>query len=88
MRLLRTPPVKWDKAAQKINESDVQEIVSVLEHMATRAARLAEYLDTRCGGTGCGKQSHEDSVKAANKKLVEVRRAIGYSYPQAGVFTF
>jgi hypothetical protein len=56
--------------------------------LSEKAARLAEYIETRTGADGCGPKPHADAVKACNKRSVKVRKALGYSYPNSGVFTF
>jgi hypothetical protein len=48
---------------------------------------MAEYIEQRCL-TGCGDQGHDDAVKAANKVLAGVRKAMGFTYPKRGCFTF
>ena len=49
---------------------------------------LAQYISTRAGTDGCGKKEHKDAVKACNRQLVKVRRALGYSYPNSGTINF
>lgn len=55
-----------------MNESIVQ-----LQAMVQRLARFTAYMEARYG-TGCGDQGHPVAVKAANKCVAGVRKALGY----------
>jgi len=49
---------------------------------------LGAYLADRKGTDGCGEGSHASAVKKANRRLVKVRRALGFNIPEAGKLNF
>ena len=64
----------------QIDPAKRQEIEEELSAIAQRAAHIAAYIGERFN-TGCGERTHKDAAKVANKRLTQVRRAMGYSYP-------
>ncbi len=78
-RILTAPLSEWP---QRINatKGDLQEIEGELSGLVQRAALLHEYIAHRFN-TGCGDQGHEASAKHANRTLVKIRKAMGFSYP-------
>jgi len=58
-------------------------VSAYMNDQAVTLTMMAEYLYQVRGGS-----SHEQAVKAANAKRRAVRKAIGYSYPESGEFTF
>ena len=89
-RLLRLPPVQWERelARPKYKDINWQSLVIGLNGEAQRQIFLAEFLAERTGHYGCGVRDHADSVREANKVLVKVRKAMGYSYPKMGTLQF
>jgi hypothetical protein len=83
---LSLPPIEWQawlERQRKHRRFDVlQTIRGELEAMSQRAVLLAEYIDQS------SYHDHDAAVKEANKKLVRVRKAMGYAYPSRGPFTF
>jgi hypothetical protein len=78
-KLLRRPIAEWPLAIQS-TRGDLQEIEGELSAMIQRATLLEAYLSHRYN-TGCGDQGHEASAKHAQRTLVKVRKALGFSYP-------
>ena len=62
-----------------MNLKNAQEIEKDLDAIAERAACMAAYIAEACGTYGCGSRSHEDSLKALNKRMKAVRKALGYN---------
>lgn len=89
-RWLERPPAEWSQAIcyEKESKTDYEVLCHHLESLACDAAMLSAYFETRMGVTGVGPKSHEVAVKAANKRLVKIRRALGFSYPEMGEFEF
>lgn len=89
---MNTPALKWlyrplanlQDNVNKDKTTNFYCLVGDLEALCERASFLAKYLEARKGTIGCGPKSHEASVKFANKQLVKVRRALGFSLPKAG----
>lgn len=84
-KILLAPVSEWpqlinsDKRRGRVVGS-LQEMESELSALVQRAALLEVYLSHRYN-TGCGDQGHEDSAKKANRSLLKVRKALGFSYP-------
>ena len=57
---------------------NAREVEKDLECIAERAAAMAAYISEACGTYGCGKHEHKDALKALNKTLKAVRKAMGY----------
>lgn len=66
-----------------------QEVIDLLDAIAQRAALYAEYLGQRTGSSRCGdKADHETAARVAQKKCVKVRKALGFTVPEAGLGNF
>src|SRR5512146_1863134 len=84
---LECAPITWEDRVSALSMSERQELERWLDSVCERAAMLSGYLDAR-GVTGCGDNGHADGVKHANRKLVAVRRALGFIDPKAGQVRF
>lgn len=80
-RLFKAAPVKWEKMADKLDPSTQHTVGHAIEGDIERQTFLATYLSARSYG-----QDHAKAVKVARKKVVAVRRALGYTYPDQGAF--
>lgn len=80
---LKTPPAQWSQRLSSKAAGSTDDVTRETEWLIQRGTMLATYLDARRDGS-----DHVHAVKAANRKLVRVRRAMGYSLPKAGQFTF
>lgn len=78
-KILKRPIAEWPLAILAAR-ADLQDIESELSALVQRAALLEAYLSHRYN-TGCGDQGHGPSARYANRVLVKVRKALGYSYP-------
>lgn len=80
MKILKRPIAEWPLAilATKTNLYDVETDLAAL---IQRAALLHGYLSHRYN-TG-GDKGHKASAQQANRELVMVRKALGYSDPKA-----
>lgn len=89
-RWLERPPAEWSQATcyEMESKTDYQKLCRELDGLACNAAMLSAYLETRMGVVCTGQKPHEDAVKDANKRLVKIRRALGFSYPESGMFEF
>ena len=78
-KILARPIAEWPQA---INSTlgNLQQIESELSGCVQCAALLQSYLSYRYN-TGCGDHGHDRSARHANKELVKIRRAMGFSYP-------
>lgn len=86
---METPPADWPELIKDTDKASVwAELESELDAIAARAAMLAGYIGKRAGTDGCGKSTHQDAAKAANKRLVKVRMALGFTYPERGQISF
>ena len=79
------PPSSFRHMAEQYDHADIRRMVPQLEAAGMRMLLLAEYLDTRSGGDGCGRKPHEDGAKALEKLHKQLRKAVGYSCPGSGV---
>lgn len=70
--------------ADRMYHVDAGEYARTLDAIAVKAARMAEYLESR-GGDGCGDSGHEAAVSASNRRAARVRKALGYTYPRDDV---
>jgi len=84
--LLRLAPVDWREYAAHILPSEAQQIATVLEARAQQAIRAAAYL-TNATYSGCAitDQVHAHAVRKQNIAVRKVRRALGFTYPDAPV---
>ena len=90
-KFLNTAPCMWAAIADgngQLRAADWQTIERDLNAISQQAAMLAEYLGHRLGTDGSGQHSHAAAVRRANRRLVKVRRAMGYSHPQNGALAF
>jgi len=78
--ILEAPINEWPQAIQKTKQN-LQIVEAELSALIQRAVLLHAYLQDRFN-TGCGVKDHEPSAKKANKELVRVRLAMGFSYPK------
>jgi hypothetical protein len=72
---------------QREAKTDYDALCKEFDALATQAALLSGYLSQR-EGLGNGPKSHAAAVLQANKRLVKVRRALGFSCPEGGTFEF
>jgi len=77
--ILAKPLAEWPQYLNSTKQ-DLQEIESELSALIQRAVLLESYVSHRWN-TGCGDQGHDASAKKANRTLVQVRKALGFSYP-------
>jgi hypothetical protein len=92
-RWLKTAPVDWHKRTEQYFHQperidEIRQICSEIDTTMQRSAMLRAYLETRLGLDGTGAHPHKDGVKEANRLLVKIRRALGYTYPKRGTFPF
>ena len=83
-KILERPVAEWPLAIlsqQGKTVGALQDVENELAALVQRAALLHAYLAHRYN-TGCGDQGHKASAKYANTTLVQVRRALGFSYPK------
>lgn len=76
LELLQLTPSEWQGVADKLTSSKMQDLSQILDAIAQRAALLGEYLDVR----SYGMRDHEGAAKEAEKRLVRIRKAMGYTY--------
>lgn len=84
LRLLKRSANDWPqhlKRLQGTKPGAMADVASELAALIQRAALLHAYVEHRYN-TGCGEHNHVDSAKKANRMLVRVRRALGYTYPE------
>ncbi len=78
-KLLKAPLVKWPALVKDIPQLDCLEIARTMEGQIQVSVLLAEYLSL------ASTMEHEAARKVASKKLIKVRRALGYAYPKEGL---
>ena len=78
-KVLQAPIAEWPQRLMSV--TDLQAAESELSSLIQRATLLESYLAHRYN-TGCGDQGHGASAKHAQRTLIAVRRALGYSYPK------
>ena len=71
--LTKTPPAKWRKMLDGMDDEIRQQVQNTLCDFAERAAYLNSYL---------GGFAERHDAKAAQRATVRVRRILGYSYPE------
>lgn len=69
-------PVDWQSQAAQTPEARRLELARALDDIAQHAARLSAYLETFSNG-------HDAAVRAQNRRIAKVRRALGFTYPKA-----
>ena len=84
---LGLPPINFDAAVSSMSSEEKQELGRWLDSVCERAALLSGYLDAR-GAAGCGDNGHADGVQQAGCKLIRVRKALGFTYPNRGGVNF
>ena len=82
LSVLDTAPVSFDELVGRLTVEELRDLVQYADTLLQRLAWKAGYLEARYG-CGCGDQGHDAAVKNANKWLRGVRKAIGYSLPDA-----
>jgi len=87
---LSLPPAEWEQWYQESTDSDIveDEMAGILApaaggSQAQRATLAARYLEMRNLG-----YRHDEAVGYANRAVVKVRAALGFSYPERGTFGF
>lgn len=78
-RILNRPLAEWPLAINS-SKSTPQDLEQDLAALVQRAALLHAYVSERYN-TGCGDYSHEYAAKKANRTLVKIRRAMGFTIP-------
>ncbi len=81
-RLLNTPLFKWKTKALAISQLDRLAMASAMESDMQRMALLSEYLANLYD-----EPTHEAARKAAGKRVVKIRKALGYTFPADGLNT-
>jgi hypothetical protein len=102
-KMLKLPPVEWgafcDKTLKAFDKNPLapgvfapsaiaQDLDDKALFKVQRLALISAYVNARFGGDGCGRKEHAYAVTVAMKQLVKIRKALGYSYPDRGVFSF
>lgn len=87
MNIVESPPVEWQGRCDSMTSQQKDAMIRELDSLIQRMAMLSAYVGRRYG-YGCGDQGHDSGVKEANKRLTAVRKALGYTYPGRGGFTF
>lgn len=83
LKILESPISEWP---QRLNSSraSYHDLEATLSTIAQRAALLSAYIMHRYT-SGCGEHTHKDSAAYANRTLIKVRGALGYTYPERGI---
>lgn len=84
-RFMRAPLVDWPKMADRLTKTNdnahaLIEASRLADAQLQRLALFAEYADIR----GCA-NTHALAFKHAQRRVAKVRKALGYSYPKAGL---
>lgn len=87
-RLLTVGPAHWNEELAARPPENASLLRDELESLATGAALLATYMEFRLGLQGCGAHDHTESAKAAIARYRKVRKALGFTYPNAGISSF
>lgn len=75
--VLKLAPVGYEDWYENASSRDIDNAIGYLNGMVQFAARLGGYLEHRQMGGG-----HKGAVKASNKIVARVRKAMGYAYPR------
>ena len=78
--MMQKPAAQWRALLEKATPEQRAELEAELFGLMQRMAVLGAYVARRYN-TGCGDQGHEASAKHAQRVLVKIRRALGYTYP-------
>jgi len=87
LQMIAAPAVSWEATIDKMSSSERDDLLREVEAVACRAALFSGYVGQRYG-YGCGDQGHKHAAKEANRRLVKVRKALGFSYPERGCVPF
>ena len=77
------PPSKIEKHIDSLSSVERGELAEELSGQIQRLVWNWGYMESRYG-SGCGDQGHRSAVKNANRVLRQVRKAMGYTYPERG----
>lgn len=77
------PPVRWADVWEGLPEAARRASEDNAMDSAQNTTRRAAYLAARNRGQG-----HAAAVKASNRAVTAVRRALGYSYPDKNTVNF
>ncbi len=84
MKILNRPIQEWPQAINSTRGSVVgslQEVNTELHNLLQRTVLLNAYIGARYT-SGMNDRGHEESAKRANQCLVDVRVALGHTYPE------
>ena len=81
--LIDIPPAEMQELCDGMKTAERGKASEELQSLILAAAWRYAYVDARYGA-GCGDQGHESAVKAANKLLAAIRKAMGFTYPERG----
>lgn len=84
-RFMQLPPVQWREAMDKLSERDGSLLEGELCALAQSYARAAGYVAHRFPGPQRTEEPHQIAVKAANRAVADLRRALGFTLPNAPV---
>lgn len=89
LNLLFTPLFEWEKKVQIMRPGLAHQHIQELDSVIERAVLLREYLSEWRDAThepkiGATSFSHDRAVKKANRTRAAVRKALRYTYPDAG----
>lgn len=76
-------PAEWDQWVGAMSDDEKLLVAKELAGLVQTGVMLRAYIDQRQLHYG-----HDAAVKVANSQLASVRKAMGYSYPEAGQFNF
>ncbi len=82
LRLIQTPPVLLQKRLKNMKAEDREDLAKQLRGLLELSARTLGYVENAHRG-------HVKAVKGFNRTLTNVRRVLGYTYPdRAGISFF
>lgn len=80
---LALAPVRWYGEVEGMRAKVAEEAVQALDSHITAAARVRAYLQEWLNhGHGEDLRAHRAGVRAGNRLVTKIRRALGYSYPK------
>lgn len=79
-KILLSPIAEWRQILEASSRLDLQDIEESLSDRIHRQVLLHAYLAHRFNAVS-GDRSHEESARHANRELVKICRAMGFSYP-------
>ena len=82
-KIMDLPLCEMSDLADHLSWAEMDDAIHWLQDAAGRAVWRAAYLEMRYGN-GSTDQGHLAASKEANRQLTAVRKAMGFSYPQAG----